>query len=345
MVIQKMTSEGLIFRRDTIVPGGEQPYPYHCILASDSSVIITGNKRQNNRNGMFFQRVNPDYTLGEFKIYQPNNKSTEGNNIEELPNGRIMISGPFSNRLGSVEVNKDGTGDSSWVWQSDTTSNFYQTGAFVGQAKDKGFLGRVDGLFRWYDSLRHKFLSIRPAYSVRVTHTHTDGSFVYNRTDGGVVSQLIKRNYDSTIVWNFNIATASTAVPYPYKKINSVIYNEDQSAIFAGTVGVDTAYMSDPYLIKIANVGTPVTSLIKPKKGILANESLAPWPNPSSSTVYLKQHFNRAEIHLYNMAGKEMGQYHLQFAQPIDVSGYESGIYLYRAVVDGKAFSGKIIKR
>lgn len=346
-VLLKMSTDGFVFRRDTIALLGEQPYPHHCILASDSGVLITGNKRQNNKNGMFFQRVNPDYTLGEFKVFQPNNKSTEGNNIEELPNGRIMISGPFSNRLGSVEVNKDGTGDSSWVWQGDTTITFFQNGAFVGQAKEKGFLGRVDGRLRWYDSLRQKFMSIKPYYAIwNTVTTHTDGSFIYNETNGGNVSKLIKRNYDSSIVWNFNIANSSTAVPYAGKSINSSIYNEDGSAIFAGIISyTDTAYKGDPYLIKIAHVGTPVTSLVKPKKGTLANESLAPWPNPTSTTVYLKQHFNRAEVHVYNMAGKEMGVYHLRFAVPIDVSGYESGVYLYRAVVDGKNYSGKIVKR
>ena len=345
-VLLKMSSDGFIFRRDTIVPTGEQPYPYHCLLASDSSVLITGNKPNNNRNGMFFQRVNPDYSLGEFRLFQPNNTSTEGKNIEELPNGRIMISGPFSNRLGSVEMDKDGNNDSSWTWQSDTSANYYQNAAFVSQTKEKGFLGRVDGRLRWYDSLRNKFMFIKPYYAVwNVVTPHSDGSFIYNETNGGNVSHLIKRSYDSTIVWNFNIADPSSSVPFSIKSINCSIYNDDQSAIFAGNVGVDTAYRSDPYLIKIANVGTPVTSLVKPQKGILANESLAPWPNPGSTTVYLKQHFHSAEVRLYNLSGKEMGYYQLRFAQPIDVSGYRQGIYLYRAIIDGKAYSGKIIKR
>ncbi|HRH35880.1 MAG TPA: T9SS type A sorting domain-containing protein, partial [Catalimonadaceae bacterium] len=110
-----------------------------------------------------------------------------------------------------------------------------------------------------------------------------------------------------------------------------------------GTVVPYTA--EDPLFIKIANVGTPVTSLSKPKPGPLKNETLAPWPNPTGGTLYLKQHFDNAEVRLYNLAGKEVGQYNIHFGQPIDVSAFLAGVYLYRAVIDGKAFSGKIIKQ
>jgi len=48
---------------------------------------------------------------------------------------------------------------------------------------------------------------------------------------------------------------------------------------------------------------------------------------------------------MYNLAGRELGVYQLRFAVPIDISGYESGIYLYRAIIDGKSYSGKIGKR
>ena len=348
-ILLRMTPDGFVFKRDTVFYQGSEPYPDHCIMGSDSSLLITGNKRTNNRNGMFLLRVKPDYTYDQMQIYQPNNKSTEGNNIEELPNGRIMISGPFSNRLGSVEVNKDGTGDSSWVWGPDTTSIVYKTSSFVGQNFEKGFLGHdIDGYYnylRTYDSTRNYLETIKTIRDIPFANTHTNGTYVFHSYRGNQSGWLEKRNLDTSIAWRKDL-NQSVLLPGVPIRITGVVYNEDESAVFSGYYPfIDTAYRSDPYLIKIANVGTPVTSLIKPKKGILANESLAPWPNPSSSTVYLKQHFNRAEIHLYNMAGKEMGQYHLQFAQPIDVSGFESGIYLYRAVVDGKAFSGKIIKR
>lgn len=341
----KMTESGFLFDKDTI-DMGYVPYPKSIILASDSSICLTGDRWTNNQHGMFYLRIRPDYTYDELKVFQPNGYSTEGNNIEELPNGRIMISGPFSNRLGSVEVNKDGTGDSSWVWGPDSTSTGFQTSAVLNQANAKGFLGLNGPRLYSYDSSRNFGVSIRPSNYAGLLSAHWDGSFVYF-TSNVNNNRVWKRNADTSVAWTFNLLTNSSILPGTQKRLTSVLYNEDQSAIFSGTLqsGSDTALRQDPYIVKIAHVGTPVTSLVKPKKGSLANESLAPWPNPTSSTVYLKQHFNKAEVRMYNLAGKEMGVYHLRFAVPIDVSGYESGVYLYRAVIDGKFFSGKIIKR
>jgi hypothetical protein len=120
-------------------------------------------------------------------------------------------------------------------------------------------------------------------------------------------------------------------------------YLDDQSAVAAGVLDNGLTYF-DPIFLKIANVGTPVTSLSKPKKGPLQNETLAPWPNPSDGTLYLKQHFDKAEIHLYQLSGQEVAQYQIRFGQPIQIHQLPAGLYLYRAVIDGKAFSGKIVK-
>jgi hypothetical protein len=119
---------------------------------------------------------------------------------------------------------------------------------------------------------------------------------------------------------------------------------EDQSAVIAGIVQ-NPATNRDPIFIKISNIGTPVTSLTKPKKGTLSNETLAPWPNPTGGTLYLKQHFDKAEIHFYSISGKAMGSYKINFAQSIDICSFPQGIYLYRAVIDGKSYSGKIIRQ
>jgi hypothetical protein len=40
-----------------------------------------------------------------------------------------------------------------------------------------------------------------------------------------------------------------------------------------------------------------------------------------------------------------MGSYTIAFGQAIQVQDYPAGIYLYRAVIDGKAYSGKIVKQ
>jgi hypothetical protein len=131
-------------------------------------------------------------------------------------------------------------------------------------------------------------------------------------------------------------------------QINAFCYFEDQSAVLAGTYRWDgtgtTNTKEDPIFLRISNVGIPVTSLTKPKRGTLSNETLAPWPNPSGGTLYLKQHFDKAEVHFYTVSGREVQTDTVRFGQPIDISSFATGLYMYRAVIDGKPFSGKVVK-
>ena len=178
--------------------------------------------------------------------------------------------------------------------------------------------------------------------------TMTDGGIIYGFSKNTFPYNVFyKRQVDSSLTWYINVNDSLLARGIIGNiRVSAYSYNQDQSAVIAGSIYQGSAVNDrDHFFMKVANVGTPVTSLSKPKRGTLSNETLAPWPNPTGGTLYLKQHFDKAEVHFYTVAGKEMGSYAIRFGQPIDVSAFPQGLYFYRAVIDGKAYSGRVLRR
>jgi len=225
---------------------------------------------------------------------------------------------------------------------------------YVGRLGEKNWMIGGSGapdIIGAYDSTKNK-IWVRTEQGVQQPpQSMEDGSLVFGYSLATWPLQYFARlRSDSSTVWFFNMRDSLNARGILGSlNINSFAYFEDESAVFAGEISQDDGIPpdtdNDPFFLRISNVGTPVTSLSKPKQGTLSNETLAPWPNPTGGTLFLKQHFDKAEIHFYSISGKTMGSYKINFAQSIDVSSFKSGIYFYRAVIDGKSYSGKVVKQ
>lgn len=344
-----MTSEGFIIRRDTMP---QLTVPYHCLIGKDSSLIITGKIIHNQptlHSNMFFQRLTKEGFLDPFIELNPGHPDCGANRVEQLPNGHYLVSGYVGSRIASYELDRFGTNPVFKQWyQTPDFSNM--TSGYVSRINDQRYMiggqgnpsrvGNVDSsnIIYWFRS--DDGVQVPP-------QAMTDGSTVFGYQTGPPSYQTMFRlGPDSSAVWDMALKDSLVVRGMNgFVQIRAFTYFEDQSAVLAGSYYLNGTTSYDPFFMKVANVGTPVTSLLKPKRGPLANETLAPWPNPTGGTLYLKQHFDMAEIHLHNLSGKEMGEYKIRFGQPVEISGYPAGVYLYRAVIDGKLYSGKILKR
>ena len=349
-----MTENGSIFKMDSIQNAFSAR---SCILAKDSSIIIAGlmfSPVNPGYRSMMFQRITKDWIIEPVIELNPGHPNCRADRVEQLPNGHYLVSGTVGSRIASYELNEDGTNPVYKQWyQSPNFNNF--NSAVVGQGSDKrsiiGGYGSpsVVGL---YDSLQNK-IWLKKDTGVQVSpQAMVDGSVLvgYSYKPTPPTKYFQRMATDSSTIWKISFGDSLIARGYPGSvNINAFASFPDESAVFAGTYRWDgvgtTNTKNDPIFLKIANVGTPVTSLSKPKRGTLSNETLAPWPNPTGGTLYLKQHFDKAEVHFYTVGGKEMGSYAIRFGQPIDVSSFPQGLYFYRAVIDGKAYSGRVLRR
>ena len=349
-----MTPDGFIFKMDSIQNAFS---PNSCILAKDSSIIVVGmmfSPLNPGYRSMYFQRITKDWVIEPVVELNPGHPYCVANRVEQLPNGHYLVSGYVGSRIASYELDEWGLTYTFKQWYQTPNLNNFNAGV-VGQSSGKktviGGYGSpsIVGLF---DSLQNR-MWLKKDTGVQVSpQAMVDGSilvgYCYKPTPPTKYFQRLAA--DSSTIWKISFGDSLIARGYPGSvNINAFTSFPDQSAVLAGDYRWDgagtTNTKEDPIFLRISNIGTPVTSLSKPKKGPLANETLAPWPNPTGGTLYLKQHFDKAEIRLYNLAGKEVGQYQIRFGQPINISNLESGLYLYQAVIDGKAFSGKIIKQ
>ena len=345
-----MTPEGLIFRRDTIP---NILYVTNSCIGKDSSWILCGWRMNDLMGGslwtdFYVQRIRKDGTIEPFVSLNPNHPDCRANRVEQLPNGKYLVSGYVGSRIATYTLNEDLSDPQFNVWyQTPDLSNL--SSGRICRINNQRFMIAGEGgpcIVGQVDSLKQKIWMHRQIGAQIPPQAMADGSVVFGYlTSIGPPNPFYRIGPDSNIIWYVSIKDSLIA-----RGINNAVrltcftYFEDQSAVIGGVVQ-NPATSRDPIFLRISNVGIPVTSLSKPKSGPLKNETLAPWPNPTSGTLYLKQHFDKAEIHFYTLSGKEMGGYTIAFGQAIQVQDYPAGIYLYRAVIDGKAYSGKIVKQ
>ena len=353
LILIKMQPDGFVLRRDTIQPVPNGMYPFSSIVGKDSSLIVVGRTpRPSNpsQTSMFFLRVQKNGSVDPWVELNPGHPNCGANRVEQLPNGNYLVSGYVGSRIASYELDSLGLNPQFRQWYQ--TPNFLNfTSGYLSQAPNKSWaMAGETGPTRvaYLDSSQNKIWMHEQTSILYPPQVMTDGNIVYGFNKNTVpYNVFFKRQKDSTTTWFFNLSDSlSNRGIGGDVLVGGYFYFPDSSGLFAGTIYQgNSLFDRDPFFIKIAKVGIPVTSLSKPTQGTLANETLAPWPNPTGGTLYLKQHFDKAEIRLYNLAGKEMGQYQIRFGQAIDISLYSQGIYFYRAVIDGKHYSGKIIKR
>ena len=344
-----MTPNGFIFKIDTL-----KRVPRACVMGRDSSLILTGWQARTgfpNDRSMYFSRVQKDGSQDPIIELNPGHPNCVANRVEQLPNGHYLVSGYVDSRIASYDLDEWGLNPDFKEWyQTPDFSNL--TAGHVGQLGKKNWMIGAQGnpsVIGALDSLGNKRWLKKENGQIIPPQAIVDQSIVFGYRIGVPPYQVLYRmGIDSSYVWNIAFRDSLVARGFSGNvDLTCFAFLEDESAVIAGNYngGTGSSTGQDPFFLRIANIGTPVTSVIKPKKGPLANESLAPWPNPTSGTLYLKQHFDKAEIHIYTIAGKEVGNYKIGFAQPIDISGYSSGVYLYRAIIDGKLYSGKIVKQ
>lgn len=346
----QMTPNGFPIKIDTI-----PRYKLNaCTMGKDSSLVVVGSKRRLggtvNETSMYFWRMNKYGVLDPWIELNPGHPNCVANRVEQLPNGHYLVSGYVGSRIASYELDELGLTYTFKQWYQ--TSDFSNMNSgYVGRVGEKNWYLGGDGgpcLVANYDSLSNKKWMHKQVGILFPPQGMTDGNVVYGFSKNVFPFNVFyKRQVDSSTSWYMSVNDSLLARGIIGNiLVSDYTYFEDQSAIIAGTIYQGSSVnQRDPFFMKVANVGTPVTSLLKPKRGPLKNETLAPWPNPTGGTLYLKQHFDQAAVHVYNMAGKEVGSYQMRFGQPINISGFETGVYLYRAVIDGKAYSGKIIKQ
>ena len=349
----RMTPDGFPIKIDTI-----PRYSLNaCTMGKDSSLIVVGSKRKLNgtvnETSMYFWRMDKNGVLDPWVELNPGHPNCVANRVEQLPNGHYLISGYVGSRVASYEVDSVGGNAVFHQWYQSANLTNMETG-YVGRLGEKNWMIGGSGapdIIGAYDSTKNK-IWVRTEQGVQQPpQSMEDGSLVFGYSLATWPLQYFARlRSDSSTVWFFNMRDSLNARGILGSlNINSFAYFEDESAVFAGEISQDDGIPpdtdNDPFFLRISNVGTPVTSLSKPKQGTLSNETLAPWPNPTGGTLFLKQHFDKAEIHFYSISGKTMGSFKINFAQSIDVSSFKSGIYFYRAVIDGKSYSGKVVKQ
>ncbi len=339
---------GFITRIDTV----DGYSPTACTMGKDSSMIIVGHKRRvgfpSSQTSMYFRRVTKSGTVEPWIELNPGHPNCKANRIEQLPNGHYLISGYVGSRIASYEVDSIGGNPVYHEWyQTPDLTNLNYGG--VGQVGLKNWFVAGDGMNTFvsmYNKSKSKVWLKTENGILAPPQGMKDSTVVFGYSSGFYPYNYFYRfRSDSSLVWFFNMRDSLTQRGLPsVVDFFSYTYFPDQSAVFAGAYYESGATDHDPFFMRIANVGTPVTSLTKPKRGTLSNETLAPWPNPSGGTLYLKQHFDKAEVHFYTVSGREVQTDTVRFGQPIDISSFAPGLYLYRAVIDGKPFSGKVVR-
>ena len=271
------------------------------------------------------------------------------NRVEQLPNGHYLVSGYVGSWIASYEMNEDGTNPvfKQWYLTPDLSN---MTSGHVSRINGQRYMIGGEGgpsLVGQFDSLTNKYWLRKDIGTQIPPQAMTDGSVVFGyRFSTPPYQSFFRIGSDSQAVWNMSIRDSLVERGlFGNITLNAFTYFDDQSGVIAGTYTNGSSVIGeDPVFLKISNLGTPVTSLTKPKRGTLSNETLAPWPNPSGGTLYLKQHFDKAEVHFYTVSGREIQTDTVRFGQSINISSFAPGLYLYRAVIDGKPFSGKVVK-
>jgi hypothetical protein len=340
------TSDGFIFKVDTL-----RGIPSTCLIGKDSSLVVVGYRGRTGFPGetsMYFQRIQLDGTIDPFIELNPGHPNCRANRVEQLPNGHYLISGFVGSRVASYEVDSVGGNPIFHQWyQTPDLTNFSYGG--VGRVGLQNWFVSGDGVNTFvsmYNNSKTKIWKKNENGILAPPQGMKDSTVVFGYSSGFYPYNYFYRfRSDSSLVWFFNMRDSLTQKGLPGGvDFFSYTYFTDESAVFAGTYYESGTTGNDPFFMRVANVGTPVTSIFKPKRGTLSNETLAPWPNPSGGTLYLKQHFDKAEVHFYTVSGREVQTDTVRFGQPIDISSFAPGLYLYRAVIDGKPFSGKVVK-
>lgn len=273
--------------------------------------------------------------------------------IEPMANGRFFCSGSDGKRLVSFEIFEDDGRDTLFkTWYTSPGNKvldfpagvqipgqeFGFQGTYIsGGSNYRFFLGKFNslGIKLWGGEQSGGILPI-PLMA------NSDSSLIANYGFSASDIRVVRLGKDSSIIWSLNNVNSSIT---GFKQFYGMLYNGDDTGILVGSVTKPTNPVGPYfYVAKFSGVGYPYdpTGLKQPH---LVQKDAFPFPNPSAGLLQLKKEYQKGEIHFFTLSGKCMKSETLKTKGLIDISAFPSGTYFYRAILDNKPHTGKIIKQ
>ena len=296
-------------------------------------------------------RLSPAGQLLWSRAYSPGNSFCQGGRIEPMANGRYLVSGSMGSRIVSFEIDPISGADTNIVqWYQTPTNHIFDVPA-VRQAPDT--LRKVTGTKRimapnpsrfYFGNHRRpnqKLWGGEQIGGALAPLQNDDGSciLVYGtNTNDGFISRI---NQDSSIAWHIS-STNNSQIP-GRKVFYDCLYFPNQTGILVG-YNRQQGQSTNFYIAKFSGMGIPFDPLGVYQPHLVGKDAIA-FPNPSSGSFRFQKSFSQGEIHLYDLQGKHLLSQSLKPEKEIDISKLASGMYLYRATLDGRPHAGKILKK
>lgn len=123
-----------------------------------------------------------------------------------------------------------------------------------------------------------------------------------------------------------------------FESVNELrCYAENDSYVYAANMTLAGASTADcPYSYFSSDLNTPE----------LTETDFSIYPNPATNSVNVQlMNPSAATIRIYDAVGKLIGEQSFYTSAVVDLSDFESGIYMYQLLVGDHYFSGKVLKR
>lgn len=273
---------------------------------------------------------------------------TSINNMEEMPDGNYLLSGSAGQRIWSCVVDSTGFQLSDKTWfKSHETGGMINTGVKQGHGAQSYYAfgehtSRRTAVVK-YDQNGDSVWVKRNTWVGRPPNISLDGG--YARAEGYIQGNYYFSKYasDSSNLWRI-LLTDFQSTPIG---IACIAYDGLGSAVLAGYKNNGTPNRDDMYLIKVSNVGYPVDPLSAKGKVVTQNPKgpeLVAYPNPCQQFFYLQGIKGKTKVALYNLQGALLQSYTIGPTEAIPAWKLSPGIYVWKAEVGGKVFTGKMIK-
>lgn len=231
-----LTFEGFIFRRDTIP---SILYINHSCVGKDSSWVLCGST-SNPFNGFiddfYVQRIRKDGTIEPYYALN-DNFSGRAHRVEQLPNGKYLVSGSAGLRLISYTFDEDLSNPQPMeIWYQSNPSNPITNGVVSRINGSRYMIGGQSGpcIVGQVDSLKQKYWLYKQVGTQVPPQAMTDGSVIFGFISStGENNTLFRVGSDSSTIWKIiikdSLATRGINGVMQVKVFN---YLDDQSRRF-----------------------------------------------------------------------------------------------------------------
>jgi hypothetical protein len=295
------------------------------------------------------------------KEYVYNYAIGQPEHAEFLPNGNLFVSGYSGREIMGLEIDTANgralerklfyTFPNVTVgWQSGKATRTPQGYLIEGinYSRDSSTL-----LALVNDSLSMVWSEILPTNNKLDLIPMADSSFWYLRAQRRGSTTLNRMDYwyekvdkNRNVIISINLNSDSNTVD---RRIRSVAYISDGSAIFGGSVTTSSTVGSALYLLKIDRIGTPYNPVYPPVGPVLSSNqnvnqepNLQVYPNPFTNTLRLS---HKGTAQLLDVHGRVIISQPVEAGEELKVGNLPKGMYLLRLQsVGGKLYVRKVIK-